>query len=137
MLVCTKCFEIYNKNYIKKPFKQKDYWCPKLNCIGQINEIDELIYETIKILNKKGYKTEYCCSGHLYDEPIGTYITFDKKVMIPSLPTGFRFEYNSNTIRKILDNYKNKNISEKFTYIKETHEELLNWAEKLSNYSLT
>ena len=34
--------------------------------------VDELIAETVSILNKKGYKTAFSCSGHLYknDEPI-------------------------------------------------------------------
>lgn len=29
-------------------------------------EIDELIAPIISLLNKKGYKTQYCCSGHPY-----------------------------------------------------------------------
>ncbi len=30
-------------------------------------EVDEEIAETISILNKKGYKTRYCCAGHIED----------------------------------------------------------------------
>lgn len=32
-----------------------------------IFEVDEDIANTISILNKKGYKTSYCCSGHIKD----------------------------------------------------------------------
>lgn len=32
-----------------------------------IIEVDYLIADTISILNKKGYITEYCCSGHIFD----------------------------------------------------------------------
>jgi len=32
---------------------------------SEIIEVDDDIAEAISILNKKGYKTEYCCSGHI------------------------------------------------------------------------
>lgn len=35
--------------------------------IDNIIEVDEDIAETISILNKKGYYTMFCCSGHLKD----------------------------------------------------------------------
>ena len=31
-------------------------------------EVDELIALPIQKLNLKGYKTEFCCSGHLFPE---------------------------------------------------------------------
>lgn len=37
-------------------------------------EVDELIAPIISILNNKGYKTEYCCSGHFNRSR--TYIVF-------------------------------------------------------------
>lgn len=39
-------------------------------------EIDDLIAPSIAILNEKGYKTEFCCSGHFPIKPYG-YILFD------------------------------------------------------------
>jgi len=33
-------------------------------------EIDELIAPIISLLNKKGYKTKFCCSGHPYTDYI-------------------------------------------------------------------
>ena len=32
----------------------------------QYFECDEMIAPTISLLNKKGYKTKFCCAGHLY-----------------------------------------------------------------------
>ena len=47
-------------------------------------EIDENIAEIISILNKKGYRTMFCCGGHIYVENIrqgyvpNLYISFNK-----------------------------------------------------------
>ena len=35
--------------------------------IDDVFEVDEDIAEAISILNKKGYYTKYCCSGHVKD----------------------------------------------------------------------
>lgn len=40
-------------------------------------EIDELISKPISMLNKKGYLTSFCCSGHLRDSGTG-YVMFAK-----------------------------------------------------------
>ena len=40
-------------------------------------EIDELISKPISMLNKKGYRTRFCCSGHLRGKGTG-YVMFDK-----------------------------------------------------------
>lgn len=61
-------------------------------------ECDELFAPTICILNKKGYKTKYCCSGHIIDEKgiinhqsyhliyNYAYIVFDKKYSFLNIP---------------------------------------------------
>lgn len=41
-------------------------------------EIDDDILDTIKLLNDKGYRTAYCCAGHLdKSQPILIYVSFD------------------------------------------------------------
>lgn len=35
--------------------------------INNVFEVDDLMGETISILNRKGYHTLYCCSGHVKD----------------------------------------------------------------------
>lgn len=62
MRVCNKCFEEY------------------CSCIDkEMIKIDKLMLDAIKILNQKGYKTVYCCSGHLEEGVLNkAYIMFDK-----------------------------------------------------------
>lgn len=38
-------------------------------------EVDELIAPTIAILNKKNYKTAFCCSGHIFKSLVGLTVT--------------------------------------------------------------
>lgn len=35
--------------------------------VDDVFEVDEDIAQTISVLNKKGYHTKYCCSGHVKD----------------------------------------------------------------------
>lgn len=53
-------------------------------------EIDELLIPTIFLLNRKGYITEFCCSGHI-DEPYGGYVAF-KEPIFQNIPTKEVFE---------------------------------------------
>jgi hypothetical protein len=102
---------------------------------------DDLIALTIQILNRKGYTTEGCCSGHLFfggdinEKPknLRSYINFEEGISLPSLPPGFvwlrstcisydyhiPYEYNVNAMFEILR--ENLEIMEK----------LYNWALKL------
>lgn len=49
------------------------------NCGKPTFEIDDLMVPSIIELNKKGWKTNYCCSGHVYDytNNVGGYISFN------------------------------------------------------------
>ena len=67
-------------------------------------EIDELIVPLIRICNKKGYKTRYCCSGHIpHHEIYGNdysnrdtcdipYIMFDKPFKFKNIPPMWNLE---------------------------------------------
>ena len=66
--LCLDCYEVYNMNL---PY------CPKPSCNGHIIEVDELMLATIMLLNEKGYCTQFCCSGHIYDYA-SPYVLFDK-----------------------------------------------------------
>lgn len=46
--------------------------------VDNVFEVDDDIAETISILNKKGYRTTYCCSGH-EDLQMGGYIYLPKE----------------------------------------------------------
>lgn len=41
---------------------------------GYFFECDELIAPTIQLLNYKGYKTKFCCSGHAYNDTERYYV---------------------------------------------------------------
>lgn len=51
-------------------------------CQQELVEIDEPLVSVIIDLNKKGYNTIYCCSGHTYSSP--GYIAFDKDYDLPT-----------------------------------------------------
>lgn len=46
--------------------------------VDDVFEVDDDIAETISILNKKGYRTTYCCSGHV-DPEINSFIYIPKE----------------------------------------------------------
>lgn len=46
--------------------------------VDNVFEVDDDIAETISILNKKGYRTTYCCSGHV-DPEISSFIYIPKE----------------------------------------------------------
>ena len=69
MYLCLNCLEVYNT-----PFEH----CPKASCDGRIVEIDELILPAIIEFNRKGYITEFCCSGHIHNPY--PYVKFDTEI---------------------------------------------------------
>lgn len=46
--------------------------------VDNVFEVDEEIADIISMLNKKGYYTEYCCSGHIKDPRLYEMYTLDK-----------------------------------------------------------
>ena len=68
--LCLDCYETY-----KIPLQN----CPKTSCNGQVIEVDELMLPIVMLLNQKGYHTEFCCAGHIYEQKncCYPYIVFD------------------------------------------------------------
>lgn len=90
--LCLDCFDVYDSEMLNdKFFDVYEGMCPKSNCNGRTICLDELMIPAITVLNKKGYSTKFCCSGH-YPGYNQTYIMFEEYVEIPSLPNGFRFD---------------------------------------------
>ena len=76
MYLCSKCFDILYSKYhkcTKCDFKNIEYEEENI-------EIDSKLAFQISILNKKGYKTKFCCSGHALENFITTYIYFEDKI---------------------------------------------------------
>lgn len=66
--ICMGCYEVYDRDLD---------CCPKSSCDCQVVEIDELMVPAIIFLNQKGYITEFCCSGHVYDNGCTSYVCLE------------------------------------------------------------
>lgn len=94
-LLCPVCFNVYFANQITPTWEngRPGLHCPSAMCCGhgELVTVDELMIKPIVKLNKKGYGTRYCCSGHeMRDEYSGKgYILFNENYKFPSLPEGW------------------------------------------------
>ena len=134
MLLCLKCNKTYNQRTIKNNL------CKVKECHGEVIEVDELFIPVITELNNKGYKTRYCCSGHLVENP-SSYIYFEDDATLPYLPKGYLYDQDMyphvdwnkweirNTIRRNFDNTARLNELSKSIF--ENAVSVLDWAEGL------
>ena len=88
--LCLNCGEVYNESVENKDgivgnaLGVYAYMCPKMNCNGHVIEIDDFLLSVIRNLNKMGFSTLSCCSGHSYDSlvqnsnHVRTYILFER-----------------------------------------------------------
>jgi len=139
MLLCLECFKVYNQKTIK------NNTCKVKGCYGDVVEIDELFVPVIIELNKKGYRTQYCCSSHYTEIHPDSYINFEDNIELPSLPQGYMYDKdlypdvdwdkwdmnNRVTIRIEFD--KNKGLNELSKDIFNNTVRVLEWAEGLED----
>jgi hypothetical protein len=85
MKLCLKCFNILADNY-------KSEWCPLRNCEGEVIDADETIVPALIELNKKGYYTQFSCSGHATRDYVDCYIAFAEGINLPDAPEGFELQ---------------------------------------------
>ena len=89
MLLCLNCYKVYNQKTIKNNM------CKVKNCHGDVVEIDELFVPVIIELNRKGYRTRACCSGHYDFNPsnaYSSYLYFRDNIILSSLPDGYMYD---------------------------------------------
>jgi len=137
--ICLDCYEVFDEEIMKNA-KKTHYECsdvvncPKTKCLGSVVEIDELMFPIIKILNKKGYYTRYCCSGHIYHISTTTYIKFQEGVKLPNLPNDFKADKDNFrdglTIRKDYIQYQEDEVK-LYEEILKSSLVLMAWANKL------
>jgi hypothetical protein len=136
--LCSRNFESIYKKYD---------WTHCFDSCKEYISIDPMLEDTIRILNRKGYKTNFCCSGHLDYTPqmgISVYISFEKHIQLPSIPKGFTFQKECNNIFIIPKCFKTRVINIKdndfiniFKVIRRSlviyilNKRLYNWATKL------
>ena len=118
MLVCLGCF---------KPKVEK------CRCNKPYIEIDDDIVEIIKILNEKGYITQYCCAGHVEREIFQCYIKFANKYNFKTRPKGFKLNDNSYTLENVVfqKRWNNKTKDQKEDYATKARYNLFKWAMNL------
>ena len=138
-LFCGRCHSIYNSNELSQI-----HVCPNKLCSHQLSEMDELIVTSIAILNRKGYKTNASCSGHVYNGELTVYISFEdclgeNENFIP--PENFQyFENKSSESKSILKNRIAKyplTEQERMWLLTELNIELLNWSQNLPTNNVT
>lgn len=118
----------------------KNYVCP--NCFEQIDkckckslpwnliQIDIGIQETVRELNKKGYRTVYCCESH-YDTSLSIYVLFDKRYSFKALPKGFKIS-NFRGLPKVEHIIKNNDDKKSFNEEKVKYlKHFTDWAKSL------
>ena len=91
-------------------------------------QIDDLIAPTIQILNLKGYRTAWCCSGHVREGFDSAYIQFEFGGITPEeLPDGWFWEEDGH----MLYQYESCSPDDLSREIAEVMDKLFNWAESL------
>lgn len=142
--LCLGCYEVYDQ-FLCPETKR----CPKSCCNGKVIELDELMIPIIMTLNHLGYKTEYCCSGHmdsvkflLYDTfEYGAYIKFDadgwRKLLdhnkLSTLPASWYVDKSSSCcIRNVEPNIDAVRIaSKRYQYWLNYMNDLMQWTDTL------
>jgi hypothetical protein len=130
-LMCTGCYKQTDYYFIALNEKYHAYTvgnCKK--CGENVAEVDDMIIDTIILLNKKGYKTKFCCSGHLNENHFGTYIMFINRPDI--LPEGF---YPTDMECMHLHSTRNPKGYEGFKKLLEINLNLYKWANELPDLS--
>lgn len=137
--LCLKCSGLYDSKYIK-PTGMITTPCPNANCHGYIFEVDEQMVIPIMMLNTKGYRTKFCCSGHITKSSHGGYIAFDIHTVPDSVPKGWKldkekgYEYETQ-MRSIRYSFKQPITAiEKQRTVNKKMESLLKWCEELPKY---
>lgn len=154
--LCLSCGEVFsevveNKDYVMgNSYGALAYLCPKINCSGNVIEIDDFLISVIRNLNNHGFNTLACCSGHTQDTMVQlgnsahTYILFERNIMgefiddsmigdlISSLPKGFKIETDNydDMLRFIISkDVTCKNEGDAMCKIAKNCADLLKWTE--------
>ena len=112
--VCNQCFK------------------QKCNCENKcLIDIDRQMTGIVKTLNKKGYKTMYCCESH-FKYSLSIYVGFIKNYFNDmEIPEGFKYSKKKYTIEHIITS-KNRKDENKFNEEKQYYINILKeWVKNL------
>jgi len=125
---CPKCREVFETQMLNMKYEY-GCKCPTPNCDGEAFGIDEEMIIPIDILNQKGYKTMWCCSGHVFTENGGDdYIAFIEGSFPKTIPDGWYSDEKYNAIRYRVPN--KSPILKRKDVVKHI-DNLIEWAVKL------
>jgi len=123
MKTCLQCGHIYDRD---SSFENN--FCPILHCGGEVVDLDDNILDSIRLLNKKGYATEYSCAGHIWGgDP---YIVFSYDIheeTFLSFPKDFISEVFGGSL-KIFKNICAESDIDRLRLLNEASLDLLDWA---------
>lgn len=119
-LLCPNCFAVYkvrHSGYINAKLTAResdvtgekfnlefatkvDYVCTCKDCQKTVTLIqcDTDLVDAARDLNQNGYKIVSCCEGHSNDWVRRMFIMFDRSVVIESVPKGWSYDIDGNTI---------------------------------------
>lgn len=117
MILCTNCWN--GKN---------DCSCEKSE--RYLVQMDENIEDIIITLNRKNYRTNFCCGGHANIRVLQVYIVFQNEYDFKVYPQGFT-SVSGRKIEFLIDNTSHLNIEERQAIIDEKIDELKRWVELL------
>ena len=91
-------------------------------------QVDDLIAPTLQILNLKGYRTAWSCSGHVREDCDSAYILFEFGEITPEeLPSGWFWEEDGHMEYQYISRSPDDLIRE----ITDVMRKLSDWAESL------
>ena len=135
MLVCQSCWEVYR--YIVSEGSILSH-CPNAKCFGnELDDMDEAIIPTIKLLHEKGYYTENRSLCNFFSHGTALtptcFIVFRERYDVgdlPVLPAGFSLEEHAEWIG-LRKQYNASDQIELHDQILKTALDLLHWAKGL------
>ena len=129
--LCNVCGTVFDGRMIKENEYLYTSECPISSCCGDIFQCDEEMLVPISILNRKGYITDFCCSGHIYNTNSGGgYISFFEGCSPDCEPP--KGWYKDNSVRPVI-RYDLKG-HDYIKRLKERHRKidaLVKWCEEL------
>jgi hypothetical protein len=138
LAMCTKCYRVYPECELEP---DHDFYqialCNNKKCKGSVCEVDDLILPAIVTLNKKGYHTHYCCSGHLWGSQgyIRFYVYFKDGCLPNNIPEMFKVDTDSFSeslvIRYKTDKFNSANKLKRYKQILEINLAFYEWVNKL------
>lgn len=100
--MCLECGQIFSTDADLTGRHSYYGVCPKVGCEGKIFECDEDMLLPVQILNKKGYRTEFCCAGHAFKKLCCGYIEFREELGDVSVPKGWYLDKNEHFKNRII-----------------------------------